>query len=46
MRLAHYVHEHQDLANAQRAIDDFAGEMIGQITEDAWGSQLRAGSVS
>lgn len=45
MGCGHYVHEYQDPANAQRSIDDFAREMIGQITEGAWGTQVRAGII-
>ncbi|RKF50267.1 phosphotriesterase [Paraburkholderia fungorum] len=45
MGCGHYVHEYQDAANAHRSIDDFASEMIGQITEGAWGTQVRAGII-
>ncbi|CAD6547716.1 phosphotriesterase [Paraburkholderia sabiae] len=45
MGCGHYVHEYQDPANASRSIDDFAQEMIGQITEGAWGTQVRAGMI-
>lgn len=45
MGCGHYVHEYQDPANAHRSVDDFAGEMIGQITEGAWGTQVRAGII-
>jgi phosphotriesterase-related protein len=45
MGCGHYVHEYQDPANAQRSVDDFAREMIGQITEGAWGTAVRAGMI-
>lgn len=45
MGCGHYVHEYQDAANANRSIDDFASEMIDQITEGAWGTQVRAGII-
>lgn len=45
MGCGHYVHEFQDPANAERTIDDFAQEMIGQITVGAWGTDIRAGII-
>ncbi|WP_342363433.1 hypothetical protein [Terrarubrum flagellatum] len=45
MGCGHYVHEYQDHANADRSSDDFAAEIIAQITEGAWGTSIRAGII-
>jgi len=45
MGCGHYVHEYQDPMNARRSIDDFAREMVAQITEGAWGTPVRAGII-
>lgn len=43
MGCGHYVHDYQDPANRDRSVDDFAAEMIAQIREGAWGTDIRAG---
>ncbi|MDP6689717.1 MAG: aryldialkylphosphatase [Alphaproteobacteria bacterium] len=45
MGCGHYVDEYQDPANRDRDVDDFAAEMVAQIYEGAWGSQVRAGII-
>jgi phosphotriesterase-related protein len=45
MGCGHYVHDYQDAANAGRDADSFAAEMIGQILEGAWGTDVRAGMI-
>jgi phosphotriesterase-related protein len=45
MGCGHYVHEYQDPRNASRTVDDFAEEMVGQITKGAWGTNIRAGII-
>lgn len=45
MGCGHYVDEYQEQANRTRSIDDFAGEMIEQITVGAWGTDVRAGII-
>ncbi len=45
MGCGHYVDEYQDAANRSRSIDDFATEIIGQIYEGAWGTEVRAGLI-
>jgi phosphotriesterase-related protein len=45
MGCGHYVDEYQDPANRDRTVDDFAAEMIAQIYEGAWGSNVRAGLI-
>lgn len=43
MGCGHYVEEYQDPANFERTVDDFAQEMIGQVFEGAWGTDIKAG---
>lgn len=45
MGCGHYVAEYHDPANATRSVDDFAHEIIGQITEGAWGTDVKAGII-
>jgi len=45
MGCGYYVEEYQDPRNAQRAVDDFASEMIGQVRDGAWGTDIRAGII-
>ena len=45
MGCGHYVNEYQDPGNHQRTVEDFAGEMIGQILHGAWGTDVRAGMI-
>jgi phosphotriesterase-related protein len=43
MGAGHYVHDYQDVANATRDAEDFAEEMVEQIEDGAWGTDVRAG---
>ena len=45
MGCGHYVEEYQDPANHARSPDDFAAEMVAQLTEGAWGTDVRAGII-
>ena len=45
MGCGYYVEEYQDPRNADRTVDDFAGEMIGQVRDGAWGSGVKAGII-
>jgi len=45
MGCGHYVEEYHDPANATRSVEDFAREIIGQVTLGAWGTQIRAGII-
>ncbi len=45
MGCGHYVNDYQDPKNHARTVEDFAGEMIGQILRGAWGSDVRAGMI-
>ncbi|MGI4802266.1 MAG: phosphotriesterase family protein [Janthinobacterium lividum] len=45
MGCGHYVGEYHDPANATRSVDDFAREIIGQITEGAWNTEIKAGII-
>lgn len=45
MGCGHYVHDYQDPANQDRSIDSFAQEMIDQVQQGAWGTDVRAGIV-
>ena len=45
MGCGHYVNEYQDPRNHRRTVEDFAGEIVGQILEGAWGSDVRAGMI-
>lgn len=45
MGCGHYVNEYQDPANATRAPEDFAREIVDQVQEGAWGTQVRAGII-
>lgn len=45
MGCGHYVDEYQDARNFDRSIDDFAAEMIEQLTIGAWGTQIKAGII-
>ncbi|MEQ1538786.1 MAG: hypothetical protein ABL928_07665 [Sphingorhabdus sp.] len=45
MGCGHYVEEYQDPANHLRMIDDFAREMVAQVREGAWGTDIKAGLI-
>jgi phosphotriesterase-related protein len=45
MGCGHYVDEYQDAANRRRTPDEFAAQMIGDILEGAWGTDVRAGII-
>lgn len=45
MGCGHYVQEYQDPANAARDVEDFAREIVGQVTQGAWGTDIRAGII-
>jgi phosphotriesterase-related protein len=45
MGCGHYVHDYQDPANHDRTVDSFAKEMIDQVQQGAWGTDVRAGIV-
>ena len=45
MDCCQYVEEYQDAVNQNYNADDFAAEMVDQIFEGAWGSDVRAGMV-
>ena len=45
MGCGHYVDEYQPAANHERSVDDFAEEMISQVFEGAWGTDVRAGMI-
>ena len=43
MGCGHYVEDYQFPENHTRSIDDFAAEMVAQVQEGMWGTQVRAG---
>jgi phosphotriesterase-related protein len=45
MGCGHYVDEYQDEANHSRGVDSFATEIVGQILEGAWDTNIRAGMI-
>ncbi|AWT59043.1 MAG: Phosphotriesterase homology protein [Candidatus Moanabacter tarae] len=45
MGCGHYVDAYQAATNRNRAIDDFATEMVADIHEGAWGTDVRAGLI-
>jgi phosphotriesterase-related protein len=45
MGCGYYVNDYQDPRNHGRSVDDFAREMIGQILEGAWCTDVRAGMI-
>ena len=45
MGCGHYVDEYQDEANHSREVDSFATEIVGQILEGAWDTNIRAGMI-
>ncbi len=45
MGCGHYVEEFQDAANFSRSVEDFASEMIAQVFDGAWGTDVRAGII-
>ena len=45
MGCGHYVDEYQFPRNRDRPVDDFAAEMIRDITVGAWGTDVRAGII-
>jgi len=45
MGCGHYVDEYQEPGNHRRTPEDFAREMISQIFDGAWGTDIRAGII-
>jgi len=45
MGCGHYVNDYQYPRNHRRTVEDFAGEMIGQILHGAWDTEVRAGMI-
>lgn len=45
MGCGHYVEAYQDPTNKSRSVEDFAQEIIGQLTEGAWGTDVKAGII-
>ena len=45
MGCGYYVEEYQAPRNAERSVDDFAGEMTAQVLDGAWGTPVRAGII-
>ena len=45
MGCGYYVEEYQSPEAFERSIDDFAQEMIGQVLDGAWGTEIRAGII-
>jgi phosphotriesterase-related protein len=45
MGCGHYVNDYQDPRNAERSVEDFAEEMVAQVFEGAWGTDVRAGMI-
>jgi phosphotriesterase-related protein len=45
MGCGHYVEEFQDPRNSDRGVEDFASEMVSQVLEGAWGTDVRAGII-
>jgi len=45
MGCGYYVEEYQDPSNKERTVDDFAKEMIGQVFDGAWGTNVRSGMI-
>jgi phosphotriesterase-related protein len=45
MGCGHYVNDYQDKRNRERGVDDFAAEMVAQVFEGAWGTDVPAGII-
>ncbi|MBS0546729.1 MAG: aryldialkylphosphatase [Proteobacteria bacterium] len=45
MGCGYYVNDYQDPRNHGRGVEDFAAEMVGQILDGAWGTDVRAGMI-
>jgi phosphotriesterase-related protein len=45
MGCGYYVNDYQDPRNHARSVEDFAREMVGQIVDGAWGTDVRAGMI-
>ncbi len=45
MGCGHYVDDYQDPNNRERTVDDFAREMIDDLSLGAWGTDVRAGII-
>lgn len=45
MGCGHYVDEYQPAANRERSVENFAAEMVDQITLGAWNTDVRAGII-
>jgi len=45
MGCGYYVNDYQDPRNHGRSVDDFAREIVGQVLDGAWGTDVRAGMI-
>jgi phosphotriesterase-related protein len=45
MGCGHYVNDYQAKSNHERGVEDFAAEMVAQVFEGAWGTDVRAGII-
>jgi phosphotriesterase-related protein len=45
MGCGHYVNDYQAKQNHERGVEDFAAEMVAQVFEGAWGTDVRAGII-
>ena len=45
MGCGYYVNDYQEPKNHARTVDDFAAEMVGQVLDGAWGTDVRAGMI-
>jgi phosphotriesterase-related protein len=45
MGCGHYVEAYQEDGNAALGVEDFARQIVGQVTEGAWGTDIRAGII-
>jgi phosphotriesterase-related protein len=45
MGCGHYVDDYQDKRNRTRSVEDFASEIMSQVLEGAWGTDIRAGII-
>jgi phosphotriesterase-related protein len=45
MGCGYYVEQYQAKRNHERSVEDFASEMIQQLTEGAWGTSVKAGII-
>ena len=45
MGCGHYVNDYQAARNHERTVEDFAAEIVAQVFEGAWGTDVRAGII-